>query len=355
MSTTQIGFIGGGSIARHHAEALAQLDRSINALADIDAETRHEFAADYAIDETYTDYETMLREEDLDVVVVAVPNKLHADCAIAALERDVNVFVEKPMATSYEAATDIAVAERDSDGTVMVGFSLSFSSWFTDLADRVSNGRLGDVYEIDVEYVRRRGIPQLGSWFTQKEVAGGGAMIDIGVHVLHLALSLLDFPEIRSVSAVTGSNFGTKDDYTYLKMWGGDPVENATFDVDDHTRALIHTEEGPTIHLHVAWASNSDTRQILRVSGDQAGVTVRTDDDDTETIMHSTDSGALSTAELEHSPTNPFVEEWRYFIDVVEGARKHTRSTFEEGLAVQEVIDAIYESADRRAEITLTS
>ena len=355
MSATRIGFIGGGTIARHHADALAQLDRSIAALADIDADTRRGFAADYDIDDTYPDHETMLREADLDVVVVAVPNKFHADCTIAALERDVDVFVEKPLATSYDSAAEIAAAERDSDGTVMVGFSLSFTSWFKGIEDRVSAGRLGNVYEVDAEYVRRRGIPQLGSWFTRKEIAGGGAMIDIGVHVLHLSLSLLGFPDIRSVSATTGSNFGTKNDYTYLDMWGGDPIENATFDVDDHTRALVHTEDGRTIHLHVAWASNSDPRHLLRVSGDEAGVTVRTGGGDPETTIHSTDGDALSTAELEHSPADPFVEEWRYFVDVVEGEREHTRSTVEEGLAVQELVDAIYESADRRTEITLTS
>lgn len=353
MGEVQIGFIGGGTIASHHAKALDALDRSITAIADIDSDARRAFASEHGVDETYADYETMLQEVDLDAVVVAVPNVLHADCAIAALEADVNVLVEKPLATSYEEATDIAAAERDSAGAVMVGFSKAFNSWVMDLEERVSAGQFGDIYELDVEYVRRRGIPQLGSWFTKKEVAGGGAMIDIGVHVMHLALRFLDFPEIRSVSATSGSHFGTKDDYTYLNMWGGDPVEDATFDVDDHTRALIHTEAGQTIHLHVTWASNTDPRQQLRIYGDEAGVTVRTDDTDVKTTVRSTDGDALSSTELEYSSTDPFVEEWRYFVEVVDGERDHTRNTLSEGLAVQALIDAVYESADRRTEITL--
>lgn len=353
MADVQIGVIGGGAIASHHAKALDTLGKSITAIADIDSEVRRAFADKYTVDETYAEYDTMLSEVDLDVVVVAVPNVLHADCAISALEEDVNVLVEKPLATSYEAATDIAAAERESAGTVMVGFSEAFNAWATGLEKRISNGKFGEVYELDVEYVRRRGIPQLGSWFTKKEVAGGGAMIDIGVHVLHLALRFLDFPEIRSVSATSRSQFGTKDDYTYLNMWGGDPVEDATFDVDDHTRALIHTEAGHTIHLHVSWASNTDPRQRLRVYGDEAGATVSTSGTDAETIVHSTDGDALSTTELEYPSTNTFVEEWRYFLEVIAGKRDHTNNTLAEGLAVQELIDAIYESAAQRTEITL--
>jgi predicted dehydrogenase len=353
MSEVRIGFIGGGTIANHHARAIDELDGSITAMADVDPDARRAFATEYGVDETYGDYRTMLRDADLDAAVVAVPNALHADCTIAALEADVDVLVEKPLATSYDEATNIAAAERESEGTVMVGFSQAFNAWAAGLEERVSDGQFGDVYELDVEYVRRRGIPQLGSWFTRREVAGGGAMIDIGVHVLHLALRLLDFPDIRDVSATTGSYFGTKDDYTYLNMWGGDPVENATFDVDDHTRALIHAESGQSIHLHVAWASNTDPRQQLRIYGDEAGATVRTDGADVETTVRSTDGDALSTTELEYSSADPFVEEWCYFLEVVEGERDHTRNTLSEGLAVQEIIDAIYESADRRTETAL--
>lgn len=344
--------IGAGAIANHHAGAIEAVDASIRAVADIDADARRAFAEDHDVPDTYEDYETMLAEASIDAAVVAVPNVLHADCAVAALEADVDVLVEKPLATSADEAATIAEAERASQATVMVGFCQVFSSWFEGLESRAGSGQFGSVYEVEAEHVRRRGIPQLGSWFTRKDVSGGGALIDIGVHALHQALSVLDFPEIRSVSASSGSHFGSDEDYTYLSMWGGEPREDATFDVDDHTRALIHTADGATIHLNVAWASNNEPRRRLRVYGDEAGAMAAGGDTD-ELTVYGTDGDALSTDTLEHPATNRFEAEWQYFVSVLQGERAHTRCTLEEGILVQEVIDAIYESADRRTPVTL--
>lgn len=351
MPDQQVGFIGAGTIARHHAEAIQSVDASIRAVADINHNARQAFAAEYGVADVYSEYEAMLDEIALDAVVVAVPNVLHADCAIAALNADIDVLVEKPLATSRDEASAIADAERDSQATVMVGFCKAFEPWFEDLETRADDGRFGSVYEVEAEYVRRRGIPQLGSWFTQRDVSGGGALIDIGVHVIHQALSVLDFPDIRSVSASTGAHFGSKDEYTYLSMWGGEPRDDATFDVDDHARALIHTKDEATIHIHVAWASNSESRQHLRVYGDEAGATAS---DGGETAIYATDGDAISTTDLEHPSADHFVEEWRYFIDVLRGDREHTRCTLAEGMTVQEVIDAIYESADQRAPVSVS-
>ena len=349
MSQPNIGIIGAGTIAGYHADALSSLGGSVHAIADLDPEARRAFAEEYGVERTYDSYEAMLADADLDAVVVSVPNAFHAECSIAALEADADVLVEKPLATSADAAAEIATAERESQGTVMVGFCKTFSPWFEWLGERIADGRFGTVYDIEAEFVRRRGIPRLGSWFTRKDISGGGAMIDIGVHVLHQLLTLLDFPEIRSVSAATGRNFGTKEEYTYLDMWGGDPEDDATFDVDDHTRAMLHTESGVTVNLHVAWASNSDSRQILRVHGDEGGATVRVGDGGT--TVYSTDGDALSTTSLDHKSVNTFTRQWEYFLDVVQGEREHTRNTLEEGLAVQEAIDRIYDSAEKQAAV----
>lgn len=357
VTPLRIGFVGAGTISRHHANALEELGESIAAVADIEPTALSSFAETYDADgapTTYDDYAQMFAEADLDAAVVAVPNALHADCAVAALDADVNVFVEKPLADSVAAARRVEAAARDSDGSVMVGFKKTFDPWFEHARRKVRDGKFGRVYDVEAEYVRRRGIPQLGSWFTRDAVAGGGAMIDIGVHQLHLALCLLGFPEVETVSATTGSHFGSKDDYTYLSMWGGDPTDDAAFDVDDSARAFLRTADGATIHLHVAWASNSDPRQGVRVYGDEAGLTVEDDGRDGVT-MYSTDDGALSEAEFRHPEANAFASEWSYFADVVRGNRTHTRNTLEEGIMVQRVIDAVYESAESRREVQLNA
>jgi predicted dehydrogenase len=350
MEPVRAGFIGGGTIATWHADRLTDLGHEVEAVAEIDSETKREFAATYDASLTFEEYEMMIEEADLDVVVVAVPNALHPDCAIAALEADVDVFVEKPLAATLDGAQRIAAAESHSDGTVMVGFMKAFDPTVNTLRNYMDGEEFGSVYEVSVEYVRQRGIPQLGSWFTSKEVAGGGALIDIGPHMLHLALDLLEFPDIEAVSAETSDHFGSKqEDYTYLSMWGGDPVDDPVVDVEDTVRALVRTEDGATIHMKCAWASNSERRQEVQVLGTEAGATISPDDDTLD--VHGTKYDAISSDRLETKDGDPYRAEWEYFVEVLRGEREHTRNTVAEGLLVQQLIESIYRSADQGEEV----
>lgn len=353
MSSLRIGFIGAGNIAESHAETLQSLGEDVVAVADLDPDARSAFADRFDAAYAYETHEEMIEAAPIDLVVVAVPNAVHADCAVAALEADLDVFVEKPVAHSLSDAERIAAAERDSEGRVAVGFVRAFEPWVEQVRTKVEGGELGDVYDFEAEYVRRRGIPQLGSWFTREEVAGGGAVIDVGVHVIHLALTLLDFPEIETVSATTGGHFGGKDDYTYLSMWGGGPVDGGAFDVDDYARAFVRTADGTALHFHFAWAVNGPDRHAIRVHGDAAGVSVESEDGGPRATLYSTDDGALTDTEFRLPDESSFAAQWEYFTAVVRGEREHARNTLAEGLAVQRVVDAIYESAEAGREISL--
>ena len=356
-----IGFIGGGTVARWHADTLCSLEANLVAVADISPDVRTAFANAYDIAERYEDYGRMLESETLDAVVVAVPNALHADCAIGALDAGVNVLCEKPLANTVENAERIAAAEARSDATVMVGFMRPFESHIAAAKEKIDRGELGDIYELDLEYVRRRGVPGRGSWFTDGEVAGGGAIIDIGVHMLHLGLHLLDFPALDTVTAQTGTHFGDKEDYTYLYMWG-DESGDGEFTVEDHARAFVRTEDGTTIHLRCAWAANCEPTHRVRALGDESGTTFSAGDDSLD--VYSTEDGGLSDSTVQFPPlaaddaldfpnAGTFTAEWNYFADVISGEREHVRNTLEEGLAVQYLIDAIYESADAGEEVAI--
>src|SRR5699024_10062143 len=108
-----------------------------------------------------------------------------------------------------------------------------------------------------------------GSWFTQKETAGGGALIDIGAHAIDLALYILGFPQVTEVSGVTRSVFGSRPDYTYLEAWG--EAGDGTFDVDDSASAFIRCANGTSISLEVAWAANRQPNNEFVIQGDNAG------------------------------------------------------------------------------------
>ncbi|MCU4751197.1 Gfo/Idh/MocA family oxidoreductase [Halobacteria archaeon AArc-curdl1] len=354
MPPLLIGIVGAGNIGRIHARAIESLGESITAVADIDPASRESFANEFDVASTYDDYRTMLDAEPLDLVIVAVPNSLHAECAIAVLEADVDAFVEKPLAHTLEDAERLAAVEAESAGRVFVGFVRAFEPWVDEIRSAIDAGELGEVYDIDATFVRRRGIPQLGSWFTRKDVSGGGAVIDIGVHVVHLALHLLDFPEVETVSAMTGSHFGSKAEYTYLNMWGGAPVDDGAFDVDDYARALVRTADGVTLHLHLAWASNGESNQSLRIYGDRAGATIDGAGSTQRATLYSTRGDGLTDTELHLPDSDRFNEQWEYVLAVTRGDVEPSHNTLEEGLAVQRVVDAIYESAETKREVVLT-
>ena len=343
---TQVGFVGGGNIARTHAEALAPLDAELVAVADVDPDARAHFEGKRDV-RSYTDHKRMLAEESLDVALIGVPNDCHADCATDVLEAGVDALIEKPLAHTLADAEQIAEVARGADATAMVGFTMVFKPTVQSTDDRIADGDFGDIYDIDLRYVRRRGIPQLGSWFTDRARSGGGALIDCGVHLLAVALYLLDWPEIDHVSAKTRSVFGTKDEYTYLDMWGGDPLPDPTYTVEDAARTLIHTKSGTSIHLDCAWASNRETETWMQLLGGQQGVTLDVHSEDA--TMYGDDRGELTDTELHARETNIFRAEWRYFLDVVDGERDHEVNTIEHGLAIQRLIEMIY-SADERSD-----
>jgi predicted dehydrogenase len=350
--TRNVGFIGGGNISQVHADAVTGLDANVAAVADIDPGARERFAHDYGAN-SYEDYEEMLAVEDLDCAVVGVPNGLHADCAVAALENGVHAFVEKPLANDLANAERVQEAEAESDATVMVGFMEPFRPSIETARRKAESGELGDVYDVNVEYVRQRGIPQIGSWFTDKRMAGGGCVIDIGVHMLDMALYVLGLPDIETVSATTSANFGTKEEYTYLYMWGGEPDEQAEFDVEDHARALIRTADGATIHLDCSWASNREDSHRMQVLGSEEGVTLSPHDEAATHYGADSEADAVTETEYSYAEANPYESEWDYFLSVIEGEREHTRNTVSEGVAVQRAMEAIYDSAEKGREVVL--
>lgn len=349
MGTLDIGVIGGGTVSHNHASALEELDHEIIAIADIDPETRRSYADRYGVPAQYEEYERMLDEEPLDAVLVAVPNALHADCAVAALERDVYPLVEKPIARTLAGAERIRRAEADSDAMTMVGFKKAFEASTEIMTDAIDAGELSEVYEVNVEMVRRRGIPRIGSWFTREDVSGGGAVVDIGPHMLHLALYALGFPDVEKISATAGDHFGSDPDYTYLNMWGGDPTEDRTFDVEDHARALIRTAGEADIHVNLTWASNREPVQRVQVLGEDAGLSF--DPSESEVTMHSTQFDALTETQFQRSANDPFRRQWEYLGEVIAGDREHEINTVDQGVAVQRLIEGLYESVECEREV----
>jgi len=346
----RIGIVGLGGIGHYHAELLGDQPAELVGGVDISGEARRSFSEQFNVS-TYEQVDEML--DIADGLFVTTPNRFHEQYTVAALEAGLDVLLEKPLAHTLESAQRIVSAAHAAEGFCMVGFNNRFAAPVEVLKQYLQDGRFGTLTHIEANYIRRRGIPGRGSWFTSKEVAGGGALIDIGVHAIDLALHFLDFPPIAEVSGTARSQFGTREDYAFVEMWGDD-IGPQGFDVDDSVTAFIRTTTGQTISLDVAWATNRPTNDEFVLRGTDAGARFERAEHEL-TIFEDGKAGRdhLTDAEIQTRASDTHKAEQRYFIEHIGSPTAPARNTVEEGLAVQRVIDAIYRSSDERRAISL--
>jgi predicted dehydrogenase len=276
----RVGVVGLGWAGQQHLAAYhAHPDTEIVALAGLEDGPRAKLARKYAIEHAVADWEDLLAVEGLDAVSVCVPTFLHAPIAIAALERGVHVLSEKPIALDASQAERMVEAARKADRVLDVAFNHRQRGDIQKLKALIDEGRLGRPYYTKAWWLRRTGIPTVGSWFTRRELAGGGPLVDIGIHVLDWSLFLLGDPKVVAVSASTydllaTNGFGAGSSSGYAGKSGASHGEAPNFDVEDLASFFMRLEDGGTLLVEASWAAH-------RRDGDEFGVT-----------MYGTDAGA---------------------------------------------------------------
>jgi len=342
--------VGAGGIGVHHLHSFATCHRaSAVALAEIHPQRAREAAARYNIPRSYADYHELLDQPDIDAVSIALPNHLHAQVAIEALKARKHVLVEKPMALSAKEAGKVIEVARNMKRVLMVGQDFRFNR-HTQMAKAIlERGDLGDVYHARCFWIRRAGIPRIGSWFTQKKFSGGGCMADLGVHLLDTGLHLLKEFDVVSVSAQTYAKFGPRG--LGEMDWGKSDVDpKRPFDVEDYAVALIRLKSGRALTLEVGWAcfQNSETREhgidLLGANGGLSLYPLK--------LYRNTLEG--HEVMQFHSTKVPYPEDRiHHFVNSVLDGKKLLIPP-EESLVSQKVLDAIYASAQSGKEIRLT-
>lgn len=348
----RVGIIGCGGIGTHHMRRLQTHENcEFAGGVDISADARETFTEEFGVP-TFGSFERLL-DVGVDGVIITTPNKFHEETTVEALEANIPVLLEKPLAHTLESAERIADVVEASEAFVMLGFHNRFRQGTQVLTARRENGKLGEVKHVEANYVRRRGVPGRGSWFTTKDIAGGGSLIDIGVHALDLGLHFMGFPEVVEVSGLTRSEFGSRENYTFLDMYG--PDTNAShFDVDDSTSAFLRFANGSTMSLEVAWATNRPSTNEFVVRGTEAGATY--DLGDGSLTIHQTESDGvphLSDAAIQTRDEDAYALEQAMFIDCIARGEEPPINTLEQALTVQRIIDGIYRSADENRAVRL--
>jgi predicted dehydrogenase len=340
----RLGVVGLGFMGQVHAENTSGFGHEVVAGVDLADDAREAFGSRFGAT-TYEAFEEMYSEEDLDAVAVSVPNKFHEPAVVAALERGIDVLCEKPLAHTLESAERIAAVARESEGFCAVNFHNRLSAAAEMIKGYDEEGKFGEITHVQGNYVRWRGVPGLGTWFTSKELAGGGALVDIGVHAIDFALYLLDFPPVEEVMGISRSNAAGRKEYADPEDWG---TGEGAFDVEDSVTALIRCETGQSISLEVSWAASQEPTNEFLLRGTDAGARLSLGEEDLElfeTGKQGTDHFVRS--ELEGSlPETGWAASDKLFAESVARGKAPELNTVEQALTVQRVIDGIYRSSE---------
>ena len=212
----RLAFTGLGWIGRHRMNAIVESEAGEAAyLCDVDTEL------------SFDD----LLDSDADAIVIATPSAMHAEQAIAALERGKAVFCQKPLGRNAEETRRVVEAARANDRLLGVDLSYRFTDAMRAVRGLVAEKTIGDVYAIDLVFHNAYGPDK--PWFYDRNLSGGGCVIDLGIHLVDLALWTLDFPSVEKTTA-------------RLFHHGGHNVE-------DYAIAMMNLSNGAAMQLACSW------------------------------------------------------------------------------------------------------
>lgn len=244
MNKVRLGLIGLGYIGKVHLQSCLKLNSAkLLAVSDISKKALN-LAKKMGINKTYTKYQQLLNDDNIDAVIIALPTHLHAPCAKEAAEAGKHIFLEKPLARNQTEGKDIVQAARKNGVNLMIGYPFRFSSSFQALKDKIESGELGDVqiaYATNVgpgPFLHRaegdvpRAVPE---WWLKTELTGGGALMDLGPHMINLVRWY--FGKVSDVKGYMGHRFNMEQ--------------------EDHATCMLKFEQGQIAVVNVGWFSQT--------------------------------------------------------------------------------------------------
>ncbi|MCK9524900.1 MAG: Gfo/Idh/MocA family oxidoreductase [Limnochordia bacterium] len=347
----KVAVIGCGTIANSaHIPAYMKNDKvEIKYFCDIVLSRAEAAVKEYGCGIAISDYREILEDEEVEAVSVCTPNNVHAPITIDCLEAGKNVLCEKPAARTYEEALTMQKAQHASSKVLNIGVVNRFNTSVNLIKQYIDSGKLGDVHHIYVSFRAHRSIPGLGGAFTTKAIAGGGALIDWGVHYLDIVMYCCGDPAPRTVTGQTFCKLGRDiKGYTYTDMWAGPPNYDGIYDVDDSVTGMIRTD-GPVITFNGAWAQNIGERETyIDFMGDKAGIRLQYGAD---FKVYTAEHGALVEYKPEFQMGDMFGKEIDAFVDCIETGEK-LPSHIDTVIITAQIMQAIYDSSEKQREIS---
>jgi predicted dehydrogenase len=356
--TTQpyrVAFIGGGGIVKY--AHIPNFKRLANvqpvAVCDVLEARVKELAAETGIAGAYTDYQQMLAEVQPDITVIGTPNLFHKPMALAALEAGSHVLCEKPLALTYADAKAMFALAKAQGKVLTVGSHYRWSDAIRMAKAHVDAGFFGRIYAARTVWHRRSGIPGYGSWFTNMDLAGGGCLLDIGIHALDRALFLMDYPQPISATGATFAEFGPHG--KGLGGWGSDilkPGASTRYDVDDLAWAFVRFANGAVLQFQVSWAIHRADEMSTEIFGTEGGAWVG-DRDKIELYSTLNGQNVNTQTELPRTPANSYQRLVENFVRHLNGDPTAELVTPEQALTAVSIIDTIQRSAASGREVVI--
>ncbi|GHO80096.1 oxidoreductase [Ktedonobacter sp. SOSP1-85] len=349
----RVGIIGlyVGEAALKGFQKLPQVE--VLALAGLEEERLTSLGTTYAVPHLYRHYEDLLTREDLDAISIAVPNALHAPIALKALSQGLHVLCEKPLASTLAEAEAMVEAATQANRVLQVIFNHRQRTDVQTLKRVIDEGQLGTIYYAKVSWMRRRGIPG-SSWFMSKRMSGGGPLIDLGIHVLDMALFLLGEPTAVTVSASTYSELSRCS--ADFQMCGHSSEIEHVFEVEDLATAFIRLSNGTTLLLETSWATHGNAQDDYEIVlyGTKGGASIHAHNGNAENALTIYTDIAGTPAEIRPNVRGEGRHDavTRQFVERIKSGqwKSHNGS---EGLSRSRIIEACYASAAQQREMLI--
>jgi predicted dehydrogenase len=319
------------------------------AIAESHPQRVREAAVRLHVPRTYADYHELLEQPDIDAVTIATPTHLHAAMAIDALKARKHVYLEQPMALNAKEAARIVEAARAAKRLLMVAHPWRFHRHTQLAKGLLDRGDAGEVYHVRASWVKRAGIPRIGSWYTRKAMSGGGCLTDLGLPLIDLALYLCKDHDVATVTAQVHTRFGPR------RLGEGDVGRSEAdpgtpFDVEDVASAFLRLKSGRSIALEVAWASfgtadgREPTMELLASNSSVQLFPLRH-------TRHLPD-GAEAVHHFQNGKAPPVEDSLHHFVGcAVEGKKLSVPP--EDSLRLRQILDALQASAASGKEVRL--
>ncbi|KMJ59055.1 dehydrogenase [Bacillus sp. LL01] len=345
MEKLRMGIIGVGGIAqnRHIPTFMKMGDKVVvEAISDVNEATAKMVGEKFGIPKVYAHYADMFG--DVDAVTICTPNKFHAEITIAALGAGLHVFCEKPMAMRPDECEAMIAAADAAGKHLAIAYHYRFMKESVAAKRLVMEDEIGSPMVARARGIRRRKVPGWGV-FTNKELQGGGSLIDYGCHLLDLSLWLLGNPKPVEVMGTTYNELSRMPGQ--VNQWGN--FDHETFEVDDHVTAYIKFEGGASMLFETSWSANvKGDEESVSISGMSGGV------DLFPFHVNQMKHGMLLNTEADWVPgeDDPSLPQALNFVNSCLGMEELVVKP-EEAMQTSLIIDAIYRSSETGKSVSL--